>query len=144
MHRLIAAVAVATSLSACATVVRGTAENVGFVSEPPGAVMSSNSKYACPATPCTLQVERSDQFDATFTKPGYHPQTIQVRTTVSGGGAAGAAGNILVGGLIGLGVDAATGATLDHTPNPVVANLQPLAGGKSRPRGRRSRQAPAT
>ena len=36
------------------------------------------------------------------------------------------AGNVLVGGIIGVGVDAASGAALDLTPNPVVVTLQPL------------------
>lgn len=141
MIRYFAIVAVAASVSGCATVVRGTSEQVAFVSEPPGAAMTSSSKYACPATPCTLQVDRSDQFNATFVKPGYRPVTIPVRTQVSGGGAAGLAGNILVGGLIGVGVDAVSGASLDHTPNPVVANLQPSSGPRGVRSGRRARRA---
>lgn len=44
---------------------------------------------------------------------------------MSGKGAAGLAGNILVGGLIGVGVDAMTGATLDHSPNPALITLVP-------------------
>jgi len=39
-------------------------------------------------------------------------------------GAAGVAGNILVGGIIGLGVDAATGASQDLVPNPVEVKLE--------------------
>ncbi|WP_210247459.1 hypothetical protein [Neoaquamicrobium microcysteis] len=45
---------------------------------------------------------------------------------MSGGGAAGLAGNILIGGVIGAGVDVATGATLDHHPNPANIYLVPL------------------
>jgi hypothetical protein len=37
------------------------------------------------------------------------------------------AGNVLAGGLIGMGVDAATGAAQDHKPNPVIVTLQPIA-----------------
>lgn len=33
------------------------------------------------------------------------------------------AGNVLVGGLIGVGVDAASGATKDLRPNPLVLQL---------------------
>lgn len=144
MHRVLAVAILAAGLSACATVVRGTTEQVAFVSDPPGAIMTSNSRYACPVTPCTLQVERSDQFHATFTKPGYHSQTIEVRTKVSGGGAAGMAGNIVLGGLIGIGVDAASGATLDHSPNPVVATLQPVSAAKPGRPPRRKRHVPGT
>lgn len=33
----------------------------------------------------------------------------------------------LAGGLIGMGVDAATGAATDHKPNPLIVTLQPSA-----------------
>lgn len=37
--------------------------------------------------------------------------------------ATGIAGNVLVGGLIGAGVDVASGAMLDLTPNPIVVKM---------------------
>ena len=56
------------------------------------------------------------------------------------------AGNIIAGGLIGMGVDAATGAATDHKPNPVIVTLQPRmaapAGRAQRP-PRRSAPPPA-
>jgi hypothetical protein len=55
-----------------------------------------------------------------------------VATRVAGAGAAGFAGNVLVGGLVGMGVDAATGSTLEHYPNPVSVILE-RAGGAARP-----------
>jgi hypothetical protein len=39
-------------------------------------------------------------------------------------------GNAVVGGVVGMAVDAASGATLEHCPNPVAVTLQPA----SRPR----------
>ena len=39
-------------------------------------------------------------------------------------GGAALAGNVLVGGIIGLGVDAATGASKELTPNPVRVTLE--------------------
>lgn len=53
-----------------------------------------------------------------------------MKTNLAGSGAAGFAGNVLLGGVVGMGVDAATGATLEHTPNPVNATLRPLRGAK--------------
>lgn len=144
MIRYLAIVAVAASVSGCASIVRGTSELVHFQSQPPGAAVTTNRQYSCAATPCTLQIDRSEQFDATFRLAGYAPQTISVRTQVSGGGAAGMAGNVLIGGVIGVGVDAVTGAALDHTPNPVIANLQPIGGGRAgRPARRLRRATPA-
>lgn len=125
MLRVSVAVALAMTVSACASVVRGTSEQMAFVSDPPGATMTSSTKDACPATPCSLEVERTDEFDVTFAKAGYRPETVPVRTRAVTAGGAAMAGNILVGGLIGVGVDAATGAAMDHFPNPVVAKLVP-------------------
>ncbi|BCM83379.1 hypothetical protein [Methylobacterium indicum] len=131
------AILIAASVGACGSIVRGTTEPVSFVSVPSGAAMTTDKKYACPTTPCTLEVERSDEFVATFTKPGFHPQSIPVRTKVVGKGAAGFAGNVLAGGLIGMGVDAYTGAAMDHEPNPVIATMRPAGGAapQSRRRG---------
>lgn len=126
------AVVVAVSVGACASITRGTTEPVAFVSVPSGAAMTTDRKYACPMTPCTIEIDRSEEFVATFTKPGYHPESIPVRTKVVGKGAAGVAGNVLVGGVIGLGVDAYTGAALDHEPNPVIATMRPVGGARRR------------
>lgn len=125
--RIVAAALVAVSVGACGSIARGTTERMAFLTEPPGASMTTTKGYACPATPCSLEVDRSDEFDVTFAKPGYRPELVPVRTKVVGSGAAGMAGNVLLGGVIGIGVDAATGAALDHFPNPVSATLVPDA-----------------
>ena len=44
---------------------------------------------------------------------------------VSGSGGAGFAGNLLLGGFVGMGVDAATGAAMDHKPNPIAIGAKP-------------------
>ncbi|MGO4571063.1 hypothetical protein [Microvirga sp. 2TAF3] len=74
-----------------------------------------------------------------------------IQTRVAGAGAAGFAGNVLIGGIVGMGVDAATGSTLEHYPNPVTASLAPLAvSSKNRarkpakPRGPVKEDAPPT
>jgi hypothetical protein len=41
------------------------------------------------------------------------------------------AGNVIAGGLVGLGVDAVTGAGYEHTPNPVSVVLVPNGGAPS-------------
>jgi hypothetical protein len=138
--KVLVAAGVALALGACGSITRGTTEPVAFTSDPPGANMATNKGYACPATPCTLEVGRSDEFAATFTKPGYAPQTVLVQTKIVGNGAAGFAGNILVGGVIGMGVDAATGAAMDHVPNPVHAVLIP----EGRPARRTVRRRPTS
>lgn len=140
MKKLMAC-AVALGLGACGTVTRGMNNDVTFNSDPPGAEMRTSTGLTCPATPCTLPISRRQEFVATFSLEGHKDQQVHVRTDVSGGGAAGFAGNVLIGGVIGMGVDVATGAALDHSPNPVFARMEPVARPRATPvqRGRRGR-----
>jgi hypothetical protein len=147
---LLAVLAGSLSLGACATVTRGTTEQITFDSTPT-AEMRTSTGLTCPTTPCTLEVGRKSEFVATFSKQGYQSQNVMVQTRVAGAGAAGFAGNVLVGGLVGMGVDAATGSTLEHYPNPVNVSLVPLVlSRKNRPqrnavpRGPVKEQAPPT
>jgi hypothetical protein len=48
---------------------------------------------------------------------------MQVESKVAGAGAAGVAGNVIIGGIIGVGIDAATGAAMSLKPNPVHIHL---------------------
>ncbi len=125
MTKIWPALACAFLLGGCATITRGTTDQLQIISDPPQADVHTSLNQQC-VTPCTIQVSRSDQFAVVFSKPGYEDQTINVTTKIAGAGAAGFAGNLLVGGIVGMGVDAATGATLEHVPSPVSATLRPL------------------
>ena len=114
------------ALAGCATVTRGTTNQMQMVSEPTGVTARTSLGHQC-TTPCTLQVSRKDEFAVTFTMPGYEEQTVPVKTQLAGAGAAGFAGNLLVGGVVGMGVDAVTGSTLEHVPNPVSVVMTPVA-----------------
>ncbi|HTK34144.1 MAG TPA: PEGA domain-containing protein [Caulobacteraceae bacterium] len=116
----------ACSLGACATVTRGTNAAWEVSSNPPGAAVTTTNGMQCAATPCSLKMSRKSEFVATITKPGYKPATVQVTHKVGTGGGAAMAGNVLVGGLIGGGLDLATGAMNDLTPNPVTVTLEKL------------------
>jgi hypothetical protein len=131
------AVVVGLAVAGCATVTRGTVNDVNFISEPPGALVTLSIGQSCVA-PCVLKVPRKDSFSATFTLEGHEPQVVFVNTVVQGGGAAGVVGNALVGGIVGVGVDVASGAANDHSPNPVsVVMRKPSAAAAQRPaRGR--------
>jgi hypothetical protein len=118
---------VGLAVSGCATVTRGTTNQVTVNSEPRGADATTSTGLHCPATPCTWEISRKTEFAVTFTHPGYKTEQVQVNTRLAGSGAAGFAGNILLGGIVGMGVDAATGSTLEHYPNPVFVTLEPLA-----------------
>ncbi len=118
-----------SGLGACATITRGTTQEVIVESTPPGAAVRTTTGFTCEATPCTFKMPRKEGFNVTISKDGYKPATVTVESKVAGGGAAGFAGNVIAGGVIGMGVDATSGAMMDLTPNPVSVTLEPVAGG---------------
>jgi hypothetical protein len=61
-------------------------------------------------------------------KEGFEPVEVQIGSKIHGAGGTALAGNIIFGGLIGVAVDAGTGAAYDLVPNPVNVKLVPLAG----------------
>ena len=127
--RTVITIALAAMLGACATITRGTTDQVQINSNPPEAQARTSMGFTC-ITPCTLQSGRKDEFTVIITKPGYHTVEVPVTTRVAPGGAAGFAGNVLLGGVVGMAADAATGATLEHFPNPVTVTLMPLKKGE--------------
>jgi len=127
---ILALIALALSCGGCASVTRGWTEQIQITSNPSDAQARTSLSQIC-TTPCTLQVNRKDEFTVTISKPGYHSTEIAVTTRIAGAGVAGIAGNVLLGGVVGIGVDAVSGATLEHYPNPVAATLVPLKKGEA-------------
>ncbi len=124
-------------LSSCATITRGVHEKLKVQSEPPGATvtLSTGEKGVTPAT--FVEKRRRDNFTVTVSKPGYVSETVTVESKAGGTGGTAMAGNILLGGAIGMGVDAGTGAYDSLYPNPVSVKLEPV-GGKSKTSRRKS------
>jgi hypothetical protein len=126
MRAALCFVVIAWGLGGCASITRGTLNEVNFTSEPAGADVQLSTGALC-RTPCMLQVDRRTQFIAIARMNGFQDQQQQVRTQVAGGGAAGLVGNLLVAPIIGTTVDLMTGAANDHVPNPVHFLMQPIA-----------------
>ena len=122
--RGLAALALTSSLGACATITRGSSEQFTISSTPPGAQAHTSNGFSCESTPCSIRMPRKDGFSITVTKPGYKTAVSDVQPKLAGSGAAGFVGNALIGGVIGAAVDVGTGATLDLTPNPLHVDLQ--------------------
>jgi hypothetical protein len=146
--RIVGVVALATALGGCASVTRGTTENISIASTPSGAeatIAGLDVPTAC-ITPCAIVAKRNADITVTLAKEGYEPEIVQLTKEVPGTGAAGFAGNILAGGLIGMGVDAATGAAQDHKPNPLIVTMRPVAAKPlphvARPRAKPAKPAP--
>lgn len=112
----------ALSTTGCATITRGTTEALVVESEPAGADVKLSTGLSG-KTPTSFEVKRGDALVVTISKSGYETATVNVTPQIASGGAAGMAGNVLLGGVIGMGVDAATGATKELKPNPVKVTL---------------------
>lgn len=111
-------------LSGCATVTRGSKDVLEIKTTPAGAQVQTSNGFSCSSTPCAIKMPRRSEFVVDITRPGCKPMDVNVTHKTADGGAAGVAGNVLVGGIIGLGVDAATGASQDLVPNPVEVTLE--------------------
>jgi hypothetical protein len=128
MRTIATIVACTALLGGCATITRGTTEAWSVQTEPVGADIKLSSGEQC-KSPCTLQKKRKDAFQVVIDHEGYQQVVTQVISSVKGAGAAGMAGNVLIGGIIGIGVDLATGASKDLTPNPLIVKLAPIGSG---------------
>ena len=124
---LIAIVLALLVATACTTVTRGSSEAFAIESEPSGAeakVTDARGTTQC-ATPCSVKVKRRGQLHVVVSKQGFEVVDTHVASSVDGAGAAGMAGNIIIGGLIGAAIDAGSGAMHSHKPNPLHVVLVP-------------------
>lgn len=124
MIKYIIAIGAAISLAGCATITRGKNDVLVVNSTPGGAQVKMSDGQTCDNTPCSFKVPRKSELNVLVTKEGCKHQQIRVTNKVAGDGGAAMAGNVLVGGLMGAGVDASTGAMLDLVPNPVNVALE--------------------
>ena len=104
-----------TLLSACATIVNGSSQTVTLSTAPPGATCTVDRMGArigaVAQTPGSLRLDKSkNDLTVTCSKPGF--QTATVTKPSSFGGAT--FGNIIAGGVIGVVVDAASGANYEY------------------------------
>jgi hypothetical protein len=90
-----------------------------MASDPPGAQIIVDGNPVG-ATPMDVSLKRKRDHLVTFQKDGYRPQSVAVVKDVGGA----VWGNILLGGFIGWGVDAATGAQYNLTPKALTVTLE--------------------
>lgn len=104
-------------------ITRGTTQDVGIQSTPSTANVQLSTGQTC-VTPCMLKMKRNNAFTGTVTKNKFKPGEFIVNTAISSGGTIGLAGNLIAGGVIGVAVDAGSGAMYDLYPNNVHVQLQ--------------------
>ena len=110
-------------LPACATIVNGSSQTVTVTTTPPAATCTLDRMGArlgaIAQTPGSVRLDKSkNDLSVVCSKPGY--QTATVTHSPSFGGAT--FGNILAGGVIGVVVDAASGANYEY-PADIRLNL---------------------
>jgi len=107
--------------SGCATVIQGTTQEIPISSDPPGVKVSVDGRPDF-TTPTVLVLSRHEPHILEFSFGGYHPEVVRLRPVFS----TVTAGNIVLGGLIGWGVDSASGAQYRLVPPVVHVSLRPL------------------
>jgi hypothetical protein len=115
----------AALLPGCATLVKGTSQNLTVTTNPTGASCRLEREGVVlgliAPTPGTIRIDKSrHDIEVNCTRDGFESTT--VRHASEFGGAT--FGNAIAGGLIGVAVDAASGANFPY-PAEVVLNLQP-------------------
>ena len=118
-----AALALVALLPACATVVEGTSDTVTLSTTPAGATCTVDRDgervAAVAATPGSVRISKSrHDLNVTCTKEGHQPATAAASSRFTGA----TFGNVLAGGVVGVVVDAASGAN-NRYPSEVRLDL---------------------
>jgi PEGA domain-containing protein len=117
MNRLLV-VAGFVLISACATIMHGSSQEVGISSSPTGAKVTIDN-MPLGVTPVVAHLRRKDNHTIKIEMDGYQPFEMATTRKVSGW----VWGNIVFGGLIGLAVDAITGGLYNVNPDQVSGTL---------------------
>ncbi len=125
MRRRLPLLLLLASLPGCATIVHGNSQNLTVTTNPPGAACRLEREGVAlgvvAPTPGTVRIEKSkNDIVVTCTRDGFDATTRRHASEFGGT----TFGNVIVGGLIGVAVDAASGANFPYHPE-VVLNLQP-------------------
>ncbi len=108
------------SLTACATVIHGTRQDVGISSSPSGATVRIDGTDAG-TTPLIVPLARRSSHVVSVTADGYAPCETTVTRTASGW----VWGNLVVGGVVGFVVDASSGGLWNLEPDSDSCALRP-------------------
>jgi hypothetical protein len=121
MPEFVLMAAMAGSMQGCATVIKGSSQSIPVSSDPPAADILLDGK-AVGRTPKTLALKRDNNYLITVQKTGFEQQSVPVVKQIGGA----VWGNVLAGGVIGWGVDAASGAQYNLLPASVSVKLVPI------------------
>jgi len=98
----------------------GTSQQIGISSSPSGAKVTIDNNTPLGVTPIFANLSRGDNHVVTIEMEGYSPVVMTVTRSVSGW----VWGNIVIGGLIGLAVDAASGGLYSLSPEQLSPEMK--------------------
>lgn len=124
MRTVIALLLIAGMTANCASIAHGTRQDISVQSNPTGADVvvkcAKDAPFNAPPTPTEITLKRNrGGCVITVSKEGYEPRSFRLTRQLSGWYLA----NILIGGVIGLIIDAADGAMFNLSPKQIVAML---------------------
>jgi len=117
MKRIVMLIVIA-ALTACASIMHGTSQDIGISSSPTGAKVLIDNQTGS-MTPYVAKLSRKDNHIVKVSMDGYAPAELTLTKSVSGW----VWGNIVFGGLIGLAVDAISGGLYNLTPSQLQTTL---------------------
>ena len=120
--RTLGAGAAVVGLAACATIMHGTDQDIGFSSNPTNAKVIIDGQPRG-ATPVVVKLARKDNHIVRMELDGYQP----FEATLTRGTSGWVWGNVVFGGLIGLAVDAMSGGLYKINENSVSGQLNAVA-----------------
>ena len=115
-------------LSGCATMLKGTTDQITVISDPPGAQVTSNSSPVG-VTPVSFTVPSKDDLNLQVSKPGYQSATMQNEANFRWGYEIWAFLVYIIPGV----VDCADGAAWGHDNLVMTTHLEPLAAASAPP-----------
>lgn len=110
---------IAAILNSCATIVQGSHQSISISSNPTNAYIWVDRNYVG-NTPLIVDMSRKDTHIVRIELPGYQAYEICLARKVNGW----IFGNIIFGGVVGIAVDAITGAFYKLTPEQVMVDLR--------------------
>jgi hypothetical protein len=133
LKAIAALAALGTALSGCATIIEGTTQSVAVATQPEigahCALANSEGTWYLDTPGNAIVHKTKNDLTITCKKDGFQDASLTVSPHFNGA----TVGNVLAGGLIGVGVDAATGANFTYPLNvivpmtPIGAAAAPLA-----------------
>jgi len=117
---IVLGLSIVLSTTSCATIFTGTKDSITFTTTPEGAKVIHKGVEKC-LTPCTAEIPRGlGKQMVMFQKEGFETKEVKLTKTFNPVTLL----NILLGGAIGVGIDAATGSLTKYSPKNYTVDLE--------------------